>query len=201
MNAPREGMNQMGDAAKKLADEFAALNKIDAIRAQALRDGITLSDSQVASLTKLALAEGQSADVLQRATQLHNNLTDAMKKQDEEIQKLVQSSDLLTPKQDEIADKEGLLGAAFNQGAISAQQFNDAMKELQIQLNGQKKGAQEFVSGLSSDLDTMIGKMTDVSGMLEEKQKTKGKDSIFAQLMTRTRMISSRRSRRCCSSC
>ena len=175
-------MGQGGDAAKKLQDQFAALNKIDAIRAQALRDNITLSDSTVASLTKLALAEGQSADVLQRATQLHNNLTDAMKKQDEAIQKLVQSSDGLTAKQDEIADKEGLLWAAFNQGTISAQQFDVAIKQLQLELNGPNQGAQEFAKGLSSDLDTVIGKMTDVSAMLEEKQKTKGKDSIFAQL-------------------
>ena len=36
-------MGQGGDAAKKLQDQFTALNKIDAIRAQALRDGITLS--------------------------------------------------------------------------------------------------------------------------------------------------------------
>ncbi len=135
-------MGQGGDAAKKLQDQFAALNKIDAIRAQALRDNITLSDSQVASLTKLALAEGQSADVLQRATQLHNNLTDAMKKQDEEIQKLVQSSDLLTPKQDEIADKEGLLMAAFNQGTIScaAIQRRD-LSSYRLSLTARQRGA------------------------------------------------------------
>ena len=119
--------------------------------------------------------------MLQRATQLHNNLTDAMKKQDEEIQKLVQSSDGLTPKQDEIADKEGLLIAAFNQGTISAQQFDAAIKQLQTELNGPDKGMEDFVKGLSSDLDTLVNKMTDFNAMLTEASK-KGGESIFKQL-------------------
>jgi hypothetical protein len=173
-------MNQGGDAAKKLADQFQALNKIDAIRAQALRDGLTLSDEQIQKLTALAQAEGQSAEVLQRSTQLHNNLADAMKKQDDAMQKLVQSADLLTPKEQEIADKEGALWAAFNQGAISAQQFNDAIKQLTTQLNGPDKGMKEPTSGLSADFSSLLGKLTDFNGLVAASQQ-KG-NSIFKQL-------------------
>ncbi len=172
------------DAAKALSDQFSAEDKILAIRAQAMRDGITLTDAQTASLEALALKEGASKDILQEATQVRANLDAAMKKQSDDMLKLVASADLLTPKEQELADRAGLLWQALDRGLISMQQFNDAMKELNQQLAGPDKGMKEFTSGLSADFDTLIGKATDFTEIMANEQKGKGKkgESLFFQL-------------------
>lgn len=178
-------MAQSKDAAKALSDQFQAEDKIMAIRAEALRLGVTLTDAQAKSLEDLALKEGASKDLLEKETQLRTALDESMKKQREEMDKLVESADSLTDKERKLADQEGLLIQAFDRGLISADQFNQKLRELQTAFNGPDKGWQEFTKGLSTDLSTLINKMTDVQALLAESGK-KGGLSVFQQLTNDT---------------
>jgi hypothetical protein len=104
-----------------------------------------------------------------------------MKTQDEAMQKLITSADGLTPKEQTLADTEGLLWQAADRGIISTTQLQAKLQEMQQQFDGADKGAKEFTSGLSSDLSSVIGKMTDFSSIMQEAGK-KGGQSVFQQL-------------------
>jgi hypothetical protein len=178
-------MAKSKDGAKALADQFAAEDKILAIRAQAMRLGITLTNAQASALETLALKEGASKDLLERQTQIRAALDAQTKRQNEDLLKIAQSADMLTEKEQKLADAEGALWAAFNQGAISAQEFDARLKVLVAEFNGPDKGMKEFTSGLSSSLSTAIGKMTDFSAIMAEAGK-KGGQSVFQQFRTDT---------------
>ena len=173
-------MAKSGDAAKALADKFAAEDKIMAIRAEAQRLGIKLTDAQTAALEKLAVTEGMTADLLQKQTHVSNDLASFMAKQKAAQDALAESADALTKKEQDLADAEGAVWAAFNQGVISADELQAKMQVLIATFNGPNKGQMEFTKGLSEDLDSLVGKVTDFNALIDTAKR--GGPSIFKQL-------------------
>lgn len=157
------------------AGELAVYKLLDEAEAK----HVAISDQQLEAARKLAEADEASKLVTDEQKKATDAMVASVKAKDEAMQKLVQTADLLTPKEQQLADSEGLLVQAFDRGLISAQAFNDKLKELTDQFNGPDKGMKDFTSGLSTDLTGLIGKLTDFSAIAANKQKGQ---SIFQQL-------------------
>ncbi len=100
----------------------------------------------------------------------------AQKTYDDAVLKVMDETDGLTEKQQKLADMLGILEQKLLSGAIDWDEYAARAKaaEQLITSGGADKGMAEFARGLSSDLDSLIGKLTDVSA------RKKG-ESIFAQ--------------------
>jgi hypothetical protein len=158
------------------AGELAVYKLLDEAEAK----HVAVSDQMLESARKVAEADENAKLMASEQKTVTDALAASVKKQDEAMQALIQSADSLTPKEQKLADSEGLLEQAFNRGLISAQQFNDKMKALQDTYSDfANKGTKELTSGLSTDLSGLIGKLTDVQTLIANKKKG---DSIFAQL-------------------
>ncbi|MGC2493287.1 hypothetical protein, partial [Candidatus Binatus sp.] len=143
---------------------------------------VAVSDQMLEAARMAAEADENAKLMASEQKAVTDDLAASIKKQNDALDAVAHSADSLTDKEQKLADAEGLVWAAFNNGAISADQFNQKMKVLVDTFNGPDKGMEEFTKGLSSDFSELIGKVTDFSAMTEESKKTKGKDSIFAQL-------------------
>ena len=157
------------------AGELAVYKLLDEAEAK----HVQVSDQMLEAARQAAEADENAKLMASEQKTVTDALSASIKKHEEAIQALVDSVDVLTPKEQKLADTEGLLIEAFNRGLISADQFNAKLKELQDTANaGSDKGWKELTSGLSSDLTSLIGKATDFSTIMANKAKGQ---SIFSQ--------------------
>ena len=159
------------------AGELAVYKLLDEAEAK----HVQVTGDMLEAAKKAAEADENARLVADEQKKVREDLAEAMKKQDDAMQALIATSDSLTPKEQKLADTEGLLIQAFNRGLISADQFNQKMKELQQSAQSPDKGLGEFAKGLSTDLSGLIGKLADVQALVAESSK-KGGQSIFQQL-------------------
>jgi hypothetical protein len=140
---------------------------------------VAVSDQMLESARLAAEADENAKLMASEQKTVTDALAASIKKQDDAMQALIATSDSLTPKEQKLADTEGLLIQAFDRRLISADQFNQKLKALQDTANGPDKGMKELTSGLSTDVSGLIGKLTDFSTLIANKKKG---DSIFSQL-------------------
>jgi hypothetical protein len=157
------------------AGELAVYKLLDEAEAK----HVQVSDQMLESARLAGEADENAKLMASEQKTVTDALAASIKKQDEAMRALVDSADALTPKEQKLADTEGLLIQAFDRGLISADQFNQKLKALEDAANGSDKGFKELTSGLSTDLTSLIGKMTDFTSLLANK---KGGQTIFSQL-------------------
>jgi hypothetical protein len=158
------------------AGELAVYKLLDEAEAK----HVAVSDQMLEAARRVAEADEQAKLVAEEQRKVRDDLAASVKKQDDAMRALIATADSLTPKEQKLADTEGLLIQAFDRGLISAEQFNEKLKALQDSANGPDKGWQEFTKGLSTDLSTLAGKLTDVQALVAESSK-KGGQSVFQQ--------------------
>jgi hypothetical protein len=150
----------------------------------AQRDHVTATQAEINAVRDAAAANAMNTKAAAEQKQIEDALTASQKKYTDQVTAVMTETDGLTEKQNKLADALGILEQQLVSGDIQWDEYVQRAKAAQqvIDSIGADKGMEEFTKGLSSDLDTALGKMTDFSAMIEEKQKTKGKDSIFSQL-------------------
>jgi hypothetical protein len=153
----------------------AVMKVVNAARAQ----GVTVSQQEIAAVRSLAQVQDMATLAAERQKQMTENLRRAT---DEENRKLADEKerllDLIDPMR-KVAEEQGVWTQMVQRGLISEQQMNDAIAATADKTSGADKGMQEFKSGLSADLSTLITKATDFQALM---QGQKNGQSIFQQL-------------------
>ena len=127
----------------------------------AQRDHVTATQAEIAAVRSAASA----AELAAKAAQEQKTVTDAMaaaqKTYDDAVLKVMDETDGLTEKQQKLADMLGILEQKLLSGAIDWDEYAARAKaaEQLITSGGADKGMAEFARGLSSDLDSLIGKL------------------------------------------
>ena len=176
---------QQGAAA---VEQVAAAHAADKAQLELLeaaqRDHVTATQAEINAVRDAAAANALNTKAAAEQKQIEDALTASQNKYSDQVTAVMTETDGLTEKQNKLADVLGVLEQQLVAGDISWDEYVQRAKAAQQVIDniGANQGDSQFAKGLSSDLDTAIGKMTDFSAMMEEKQKTKGKDSIFAQL-------------------
>lgn len=150
----------------------------------AQRDHVTATQAEINAVREAASANALNTKAAAEQKTIEDALTASQKKYSDQVTAVMAETDGLTEKENKLAQALGILEQQLLAGNISWDEYVQRAKAAQQVLDsiGENQGDKQFGKGLSSDLDTLFGKMTDFSAMLAEKQKTKGKDSIFAQL-------------------
>ena len=149
----------------------------------AQRDHVTATQAEISAVRDAAAAHAINTKAAAEQKQLDDALAESQKKYADQVATVMNETDGLTDKQNKLADTLGILEAQYKSGAISLEDYAQraaAAKEL-IEGIGADKGMDEFTKGLSSDFSELIGKATDFSALIENKDKNK-KDTILAQL-------------------
>jgi hypothetical protein len=178
--AYQEGAAEVAKVAAAHAADKAQLELLEA----AQRDHVTATQAEITAVRDAAAANELNTRAAAAQKQLTDAMAESQKKYSDQVTVVMSETDGLTEKQNKLADALGILEQQLVSGNIQWDEYVQRAKAAQQVLDnlGANQGDAQFAKGLSSDLDTAIGKMTDFSAMIEEKQKTKGKDSIFAQL-------------------
>jgi hypothetical protein len=181
----REAYQQSADAVRKLAVEHAGEAAAAKAIALAARDRVAISTQEIDAIRGVAAASKQAT----LAADEQKQVSDALAKQKEQyaakVQQVLDATDGLTKKNNELAETLGILEQTYQRGIIPTlaeyQQRVQAAEQAAAGLGADNKGMKEFTSGLSSGLDGLLGKLTDVNAMVQESHK-KGGQSIFQQL-------------------
>ena len=149
----------------------------------AQRDHVTATQAEIVAVRDAAAANAMNTKAAAEQKQLDDALAQSQKKYADQVATVMNETDGLTDKQNKLADTLGILEAQYKSGAISLEDYAQraaAAKQL-IDSVGADKGIEEFTKGLSSDFSELIGKATDFSALIENKNKNP-KDTILAQL-------------------
>ena len=177
----REAYQQSADAVRQLEVEHAGEEAAEKAIAAAQRDHVAISTQEIAAIYSVAAASKQAS----LATEEQKEATDALAKQETEheaeVKKVMDATDGLTQKNNELVEALGILEQQYQSGVIpTLAEYEQRAKAAQAVFGQQSdKGEKEFTSGLSSDLSGLIGKLTDVQSLIANKKKG---ESIFAQL-------------------
>jgi hypothetical protein len=178
--AYQQGAAAVAQVAAAHAADKAQLELLEA----AQRDHVTATQAEINAVREAAAANAINTKAATEQKQIEDALTASQKKYSDQVTAVMTETDGLTEKQNKLADVLGILEQQLVSGDIQWDEYVQRAKAAQQVIDniGANQGDAQFGKGLSSDLDTLFGKMTDFTAMMEEKQKTKGKDSIFAQL-------------------
>ena len=180
----RDAYQQGADAVRKLEVAHAGEEAAEKAIAAAQHDHVAISTQEIAAVYALAAADKQAS----QAASEQKELTAGLAKQEEEhrakMQAVLEATDGLAQKNNELADTLGLLEEAYQRGIIPTleeyRQRVQAAEQAAAGL-GADKGMKEFASGLSSSLSSAVGKLTDFQAIITEASR-KGGQSFFQQM-------------------
>ncbi len=171
-----EGAAAMRQLQVDHAGELAVYKLLDEAEAK----HVQVSDQMLEVARQAAEADEQAELMASEQKTVTDALAASIKKHDEALQALVATTDSLTPKEQKLADTEGLLIEAFNRGLISA--LISSIEKSEGAAGHDRRWFRQRMEGTDqrafSDLTSLIGKATDFSTIMTNKAKGQ---SIFSQ--------------------
>ncbi len=172
-----------GAVAQVMAAHAADRAQLELLQA-AQRDHVKATQAEINAVRDAAAANALATRSAEEQKAVIDALAEARKKDDDAIRKVMDETDGLTEKQQKLADALGVLEQELLSGAISWDEYAQRAKAAQQLLDGAgaDKGMLDFAKSFSSDLDTLLGKMTDFNAIMEKAdEKGKGRQSVFQQ--------------------